>query len=103
MSETRDRWLEAIDRHRLHPTSPGDERYWAPELETASRDELRAIQSDKLPLAVAYMAEHASMYADKLRDAGLEPGDIASIDDLHKLPVVTKDDMSASVDLTPPW
>jgi len=76
MGETRDRWLEAIDRHRLHPRAPGDERYWAPELETASRDELRAVQSDKLPLAVAYMAEHAPMYADKLRDAGFEPGDI---------------------------
>ena len=43
------------------------------------------------------MAANSAMYAQKLADAGVEPADIRSIDDLGSLPVVTKEDMSRSV------
>jgi phenylacetate-CoA ligase len=103
MEEIRDRWLAAIERHRHHPTAPANDRIWAPELEACSRDELRAIQSDKLVHAVAYMAARAPMYARKLAAAGIDPRDIRGVEDLTALPVVTKHDMSASVQDAPPW
>ena len=84
MEEMRERWLAAIERNQRNLTTPGDERYWSPELDTVSREGLREIQSDKLPAAVAYMAANSAMYAQKLADAGVEPGDIRSIDDLSR-------------------
>ena len=102
MNDIRERWLAAIGRNQRNLTAPGDDRYWAPELNTVSRERLREIQSDKLPAAVAYMAAKSGLYARKLADFGVEPGDIRSVDDLHALPVVTKDDMSESVLANPP-
>lgn len=103
MEQMREQWLAAIERNRRNPGTPGDDRYWSPELDTVSRERLRAIQSDKLPAAVAYMAANSATYAQKLADAGVEPKDIQSIDDLESLPVVTKEDMSRSVAAKPPW
>jgi phenylacetate-CoA ligase len=103
MEETRERWLASIERNQRNLTTPGDERYWSPELDTVGRERLWEIQSDKLPAAVAYMAANSAMYARKLADAGVEPGDVSSIDDLKLLPVVTKEDMSRSVAENPPW
>lgn len=103
MDEIRARWLAAIERNRRNLTVPGDRLYWSPELDAVSRGQLRAIHSDKLPTAVAYMAARSAMYAEKLSDVGVEPGDIRSIDDLQLLPVVTKEDMSRSLAANPPW
>jgi len=103
MDESRDRWLAAIERHRHHPGAPADDRAWEPELEICSREALRAVQSDKLPLAVAYMAAHSPMYARKLDAAGIATQDIRGIDDLRLLPPVTKDEMGESVSSAPPW
>ena len=103
MKDKREHWLAAIERNQRNLSAPGDERYWSPELDTVSRERLREIQSDKLPSAVAYMAANSAMYAQKLADAGVEPADIRSIDDLGSLPVVTKEDMSRSVAANPPW
>ena len=61
MERLREDWLAAIERHKLNPDAPGDDRYWSPKLETGSRDELRAVQADKLPVAVAYMAEYSKV------------------------------------------
>lgn len=99
----RDEWFAAIERHRPNPDGAGDDTYWEPELETGSREQLRAVQGEKLPLAVAYMAEHSPMYTAKLSEAGIEPGDVRGIDDLQRLPVVTKDDMSRTIEASPPW
>ena len=50
---SRERWLEVMERHRLAPDGPDDDRYWSRRLDAASRDELRAIQDEKLGAAVA--------------------------------------------------
>ena len=67
MEEMREQWLAAIERNQRNLTAPGDERYWSPDLDTVSREQLREIQSDKLPTAVAYMAAHSAMYAQETR------------------------------------
>ena len=45
---TRRAWLATIERHRHDRDAPGSADYWSPRLDTASRDELRAIQDAKV-------------------------------------------------------
>lgn len=96
MSETRAAWLEALRRLRCHTDGPAGGDLWCPEYDAMPRERLRELQSEKLRLSVAYMAEHSPLFASKLRAAGMEPGDVRSIDDLPRLPITTKDDMSAA-------
>ncbi len=65
---------------------------WAKE-ETLSRQELEAIQLDKLQKVVARVYEKVPYYKAKMDDAGIKPADIKSLDDLKRLPFTTKQDM----------
>ena len=69
------------------------ERYYQPEIECASLDQIRELQSKRLVKQVQNVWEHVPMYRKKMEEQGVEPGDIQSVDDLHKLPYVTKDDL----------
>lgn len=69
------------------------ERYYQPEIECASLDQIRELQSKRLVKQVQNVWEHVPMYRKKMEEQGVEPGDIQSVDDLHKLPFVTKDDL----------
>jgi phenylacetate-CoA ligase len=62
-----------------------------PEWETLSRDRLPALQVERLRSLVAYVKERVPLYRERL--AGVEPGDIASVDDLRLLPFTRKDDL----------
>ena len=62
-----------------------------PELETLPREQLRALQSERLRLLVGYVKERVPLYRARLAD--VEPGDIASVDDLRRLPFTRKDDL----------
>ena len=87
----------------LHPMAAADDRYWAPALETCSRAELRAIQGEKLALAVRYLYENSRFYRERLDARRLRPADIRSDDDLAKLPLTTKQEMAADQAAHPPW
>ena len=86
-----------------NPHSPGDAHYWAPELDAAPREQLRAIQSRKLSPAVEWMYGRSALFRSKCDAIGLEPGDIRGVDDLAKLPITSKDDMSADIEANPPF
>jgi phenylacetate-CoA ligase len=62
-----------------------------PELETLPREQLRALQTERLQALVAYVKERVPLYRERLGD--VEPGDIASVDDLRTLPFTRKDDL----------
>lgn len=66
---------------------------WNEHIETMSRDEMHQLQSENLRSAVKRVYEFVGPYRRKMQQIGLEPGDIKSIDDLHKLPFTTKDDL----------
>ena len=68
-------------------------RYFQEAVETASRDEIAAIQSKKLAAAVKRVYENVPYYRKKMDDAGVAPADVRSLADLHKLPFLTKDDL----------
>src|SRR5215831_4209022 len=95
MSESRQAWLDALARHLCHFERPADGPWWCPEYDRMAPESLRQLHSEKLPLAVRYMYEQSPMYRHKLDEAGVDPASIHSVDDLERLPIVTKDDMSA--------
>jgi phenylacetate-CoA ligase len=100
---TRDEWRNAIRAEVRNPDAPGSERYWAPELDTAPREQLREIQGRKLVKGVEWMHDRSALFRSKCAAVGLEPGDIRGIDDLATLPITTKDDMSADLAANPPY
>lgn len=69
------------------------ERYYQPEIECASREQIREWQSERLVKQVRNVWDNVPYYRKRMEEMGLEPGDIQSVDDLHKLPFITKDDL----------
>lgn len=69
------------------------ERYYQPEIECASREQIRQWQSERLAAQVQNVWDNVPLYRERMKEAGLEPGDIQSVDDLYKLPFITKDDL----------
>ncbi len=67
--------------------------YFQKDIETASRDEIRAIQDERLVRTVQRVWDSDNYYKQKMVERGVEPGDIKSQDDLWKLPFITKDDL----------
>jgi phenylacetate-CoA ligase len=64
------------------------------EVETAPREELRALQLERLRATVARVLERQPAGAERLRAAGIEtPGDLASLDDVARLPLLGKGDL----------
>ena len=68
-------------------------RYYQPEIECASREEIRKIQSERLVKQVKNVWDNVPMYRKRMEEKGLTPEDIKSVDDLHKLPFIEKDDL----------
>ena len=67
--------------------------YYQPEIETASREQIHQWQSERLINQVKHVWENVPFYKNKMIEAGITPDDIKSVDDLHKLPFITKDDL----------
>mgnify|MGYP001337335378 FL=1 len=62
-------------------------------IETASRDELTALQLERLCNTLHRAYEHVALYRNKFEQAGIHPDDIKSLEDLARLPVTTKEDL----------
>lgn len=69
------------------------ERYYQKEIECASREQIRAWQDERLVKQVHNVWDNVPYYRKKMEEKGLTPEDIGGVDDLHKLPFVTKDDL----------
>ena len=69
------------------------ERYYQPEIETMPRDQLTALQSERLVKQVKHVWDNVPYYRKKMEEKGVTPDDIKGIEDLHKLPFVTKADL----------
>jgi len=68
-------------------------KYYQPEIETASYEQIKAWQDERLVKQVRHVWDNVPYYRKKMEEKGLTPADIQSIDDLHKLPFLTKDDL----------
>lgn len=68
-------------------------RYFSPEKETASREQIVEWQNAGLVDCVRRVWENVPYYRKKMEKKGVTPDDIKGIEDLHKLPFISKDDL----------
>jgi phenylacetate-CoA ligase len=64
-----------------------------PEIETLPIAKLRILQSERLREQVAYLYDRVPLYRTRLDEAGILPGSIQSIEDIHRLPFTYKTDL----------
>ena len=67
--------------------------YYQPEIETASREKILEIQNEKIVRQVKHVYENVPYYKKLMDEKGVKPSDIKSIDDIKKLPFLSKDDL----------
>ncbi len=65
---------------------------WSKE-ETLPRAEIEALQLERLKETVNRVYDKVPAYRKKMDDVGIKPSDVQSLDDLKRLPFVTKQDM----------
>ena len=68
-------------------------KYYQPEFECMALEDMRALQSEKLVKQVKRVYENVKYYRDLMDAKGVTPDDIKGIDDIHKLPFLTKADL----------
>jgi phenylacetate-CoA ligase len=66
------------------------EQYWNPILETLPREQLRQLQLKKFKRILKWAYDNSPFYHSLYKDAGLEPGDIKTLDDIRKVPKTEK-------------
>ncbi|MBQ7603719.1 MAG: phenylacetate--CoA ligase [Clostridia bacterium] len=66
---------------------------YQPEIEQASREEIRRMQSERLVKTVRRVYEKVPVYRERMISAGVTPDDVKSVDDLYKLPFTSKQDL----------
>ena len=69
------------------------ELYFQKEAECMPRDQIRALQSEKLVKQVRHVWDNVPYYRKLMEEKGITPDDIKSVDDLHKLPFISKKDL----------
>ena len=62
-------------------------------IETASLDELRTLQTERLQSTLRNAYANIDHYTRAFDAAGVHPGDVTSLDDLARLPFLVKDDL----------
>lgn len=67
--------------------------YYQPEIETASREKILEIQNEKIVKQVRHVYDNVPYYKRLMDEKGVTPDDIKSVDDIKKLPFLTKADL----------
>lgn len=80
-------------RQKSKETEKPMERYFNESVETASRDELTAKQSETLRKKIKQVYDNVAPYRKKMDEIGVKPEDINGIEDLCKLPFTAKQDL----------
>jgi phenylacetate-CoA ligase len=65
-------------------------------IETASRDELQALQTERLRWSLQHAYDHVPHYRASFDKAGVHPADLKALADLAKFPFTTKQDLRAN-------
>ena len=69
--KTREAWLATLDKFRRDRDRAANTEMWSPSLDAASRDELAAIQNEKLCAAVPFLYENSPFYRRRFERFGL--------------------------------
>lgn len=66
------------------------EMYWNPVLETLPREKIQELQLKKFQRIFRWAYEHSKFHRKLYSDAGIEPGDIKTFNDIRRVPKVAK-------------
>lgn len=69
------------------------QNYYQQEIETMPVEELKKMQSEKIVKQVKHVYENVEYYRNLMDEKGVKPEDIKGIEDLHKLPFLSKADL----------
>ena len=69
------------------------EKYYQEEIECAAPEKLRALQEERLLKQVRHVWDNVPYYRKKMEEKGLSPEDIKGLEDLSKLPFLSKADL----------
>ena len=64
-----------------------------PKIETASRQEIKTFQEQKLQSLLVYLQQYSPYYKDLFANNNIDISQIRLLEDLHKIPVTTKTDL----------
>ena len=67
--------------------------YYQKDIECMSRQNMNALQLERLKQTVAYTYENVPMYKKRFDEIGLKPSDIQTLADLQKIPFTVKTDL----------
>ena len=67
--------------------------YYQPEIETMPYEDLRKLQNERFMKQMRHVWDNVPYYRAKMETNGVTIDDIQGMDDLHKLPFLTKDDL----------
>ena len=67
--------------------------YYQPEIETAPYEQIRQWQNERLVGQVQHVWDNVPYYRKKMEEKGVTPADIQGVEDLHKLPFLSKADL----------
>ena len=70
-----------------------EQRYYQKEIETMPVEEIKKLQSEKLVKQVQHVWDNVPYYRALMEEKGVTPADIHGIEDLYKLPFLTKADL----------
>jgi phenylacetate-coenzyme A ligase PaaK-like adenylate-forming protein/glycosyltransferase involved in cell wall biosynthesis len=89
--------LFSAEQHELEKIAPRlrdylDNNQWC------SAEELQAVQWRRIRHLLNHAYRNISFYRNRFNDIGLNPGDIRSLDDFRKIPVLTKQDIQQHLD-----
>ncbi len=77
--------------------------FYDEKVETLPRDELAALQLEKLQAMAKELWGKNQFYTNKWKEAGVRPEDIKSLDDLSKLPLTLKSELVADQEANAPY
>jgi phenylacetate-CoA ligase len=80
-----------------------DSPYWNPRHETMPHDQVEALQTRKLRNLVMWADAQVPWQAKRLRDTGVTPDSINGLDDLRRIPLMTRDDWMEGQLESPPY
>ncbi len=66
---------------------------WNHQIETMPRDELRQVQVERLRRVLAAVYDRVPFYRRQFDAAGVQPGDVRSLEDVPRLPLTRKSDL----------
>lgn len=69
---------------------------WNKEMECADRETMQALQLEKLQKTVKHAYDNVPHYKEAFDAAGVAPEDIKTLDDIRKLPFITKENLAAN-------